>query len=88
MCGKMNRILDLSLMQQIFIATPHIAGYSSDGKANGTAVVVNALSKYFNFPVKNWFPENIPPPVCPYISIDCDDKDEEDDNQRSCDSYL
>ncbi len=39
--------IDLELMQQAFISTPHIAGYSTDGKANGTAMVVNSLGKLF-----------------------------------------
>ena len=63
--------IDLELMQQAFIATPHIAGYSTDGKANGTAMVVNSLCRYFNLPSENWYPENIPLPASPYISIDC-----------------
>jgi erythronate-4-phosphate dehydrogenase len=70
--------IDLELMQKAFIATPHIAGYSTDGKANGTAMVVNSLSKYFNLPLENWYPKNVPLPVFPYISIDCDGKAEEE----------
>ena len=46
------------------IATPHIAGYSADGKANGTSVCVNALNTFFNLGLpENWFPENIPLPI-------------------------
>jgi erythronate-4-phosphate dehydrogenase len=70
--------IDLDLMQQAFIATPHIAGYSTDGKANGTAMVVNSLSKYFELPSENWYPENVPLPASPYISIDCNGKYEEE----------
>src|SRR5664280_3414060 len=43
--------IDPVLLQQAYIATPHIAGYSTDGKANGTAMVVNALCRYFNLPL-------------------------------------
>ena len=70
--------IDLELMQQAYIATPHIAGYSTDGKANGTAMVVNSLCRYFNLPLENWYPLNIPLPVSPYISIDCNNKQEEE----------
>jgi len=70
--------IDVELMQGAFIATPHIAGYSTDGKANSTAMVVNALSRYFNLPPKNWYPENVPLPSSPYISIDCKGKSEEE----------
>jgi len=62
--------IDLELMSKAFLATPHIAGYSTDGKANGTAMVVNSLSKFFNFPIKDWYSENIPQPLSPVISID------------------
>jgi erythronate-4-phosphate dehydrogenase len=70
--------IDLGLMSQVFIATPHIAGYSTDGKANGTAMVVNSLSKYFNLPTTNWYPEKVPPPAVPCIFIDCKGKSEEE----------
>lgn len=70
--------IDLELMQQAFISTPHIAGYSTDGKANGTAMVVNSLGSYFNLPLVSWYPESVPPPSSPYISIDCTGKSEEE----------
>jgi erythronate-4-phosphate dehydrogenase len=63
--------IDLDLMSEAFIATPHIAGYSIDGKANGTAMVINSLCQYFDLPLKNWYPVNIPLPLSPRISIDC-----------------
>jgi len=52
--------IDLDLMNLAFISTPHIAGYSTDGKANGTAMVVNSLSNYFNLSLIDWYPDNIP----------------------------
>ena len=70
--------IDPELLQQAFIATPHIAGYSTDGKANGTSMVVNSLTKYFNLPSENWYPSDVPPPASPYISIDCNNKSEEE----------
>ena len=70
--------IDTELMEQAFIATPHIAGYSTDGKANGTAMVVNSLSKYFNLSLENWYPGNVPLPAFPSISIDCKGKSEEE----------
>ncbi len=70
--------IDPELMHLVSVATPHIAGYSTDGKANGTAMVVNSISKYFNIPLVNWYPENIPSPCSPLISINCDGKSEED----------
>jgi erythronate-4-phosphate dehydrogenase len=68
---------DIDLMHKTFIATPHIAGYSTDGKANGTAMVVNALAKFFNLPIRDWYPGQIPGPQNPVISIDGKGKNDE-----------
>jgi erythronate-4-phosphate dehydrogenase len=70
--------IDLELMSEAYIATPHIAGYSTDGKANGTAMVVNSLCEHFNLPLKNWYPENVPPPPTPEIIINGNGKSDED----------
>jgi erythronate-4-phosphate dehydrogenase len=70
--------IDLDAMAKTFLATPHIAGYSTDGKANGTAMVVNSLSEYFKLPLKNWYPLNVPVPVAPEIIIDTKGKSEQE----------
>ena len=41
--------IDRSLMEMVDIATPHIAGYSYQGKQNGTAASVRALARFFGF---------------------------------------
>lgn len=51
--------LDNTILNKATIATPHIAGYSVQGKANATAMVVNALAHHFNLPLKEWYPEGI-----------------------------
>jgi erythronate-4-phosphate dehydrogenase len=38
--------IDISLLQQAFIATPHIAGYSYDGKLKATEMLFDALNDY------------------------------------------
>jgi erythronate-4-phosphate dehydrogenase len=70
--------IDLELMKQSFITTPHIAGYSADGKANGTSMIVNSLARYFKLPSENWYPANVPIPASPYISIYCNSKTDEE----------
>jgi erythronate-4-phosphate dehydrogenase len=42
--------VDLSLMQLCALATPHIAGYSLDGKLRGTAQIYAALCAYLQQP--------------------------------------
>jgi len=70
--------IDTDLMSSAYIATPHIAGYSTDGKANGTAMVVDTLSRHFNLPLTEWYPENVPAPGKPDIKIDCSGKKDEE----------
>ena len=70
--------IDPELLTKTFIATPHIAGYSTDGKANGTAMVVNSLCKFFNLPLENWYPADVPLPFNPDITIDAKDKSDEE----------
>ena len=41
--------IDLDLLGMVDIATPHIAGYSYQGKQNGTAASVRALARFFGF---------------------------------------
>lgn len=62
--------IDKELLDLVDFATPHIAGYSTDGKANGTAMSVQALSKFFDLGIDEWTPEDIPPPSDSIISID------------------
>ena len=40
--------INLQLLDKVFIGTPHIAGYSADGKINATRMVLQALCKHFN----------------------------------------
>lgn len=40
--------INRALLGKVFIGTPHIAGYSADGKANATLMSVNALNQFFN----------------------------------------
>jgi len=54
--------IDEELLDSVNIGTPHIAGYSADGKANGTAVCVNAVRKHFNMNMPGWYPNDIPLP--------------------------
>ncbi len=57
---------DAALLAGAWIATPHIAGYSSDGKANGTAACVHEFCDFFGIDdLKNWYPESIPQPPMP-----------------------
>lgn len=40
--------INQALMKKVLFATPHIAGYSLEGKINGTKMMVDAMNKFFN----------------------------------------
>ena len=57
--------LDPELVGLLDIATPHIAGYSADGKANGTTMSVRYLAKQLGLPLTDWTASGVPAPEQP-----------------------
>ena len=55
------------LLDVVDLATPHIAGYSFDGKVNGTRMIYEAACKFFQLQPR-WTP-NLPPPPVPHIEL-------------------
>ena len=56
-CNEPN--VNRTLIDVCDIATPHIAGYSFQGKQKGTAMAVQAVARYFGIdPLKDFFPES------------------------------
>lgn len=51
--------IDQAYLAKSFVATPHIAGYSAQGKANATALAVQALARHFDLPLKEWRPSEV-----------------------------
>jgi erythronate-4-phosphate dehydrogenase len=62
--------IDSELLKMSYLASPHIAGYSSDGKANGTTMAVRAFSRYFDLGIDDWETDTIPSPRFPVIACD------------------
>lgn len=52
--------VDLRLLDRVYIGTPHIAGYSADGKANADNMVLDALCRFFGVAAP---PVVLPPPL-------------------------
>lgn len=48
--------LDPALLDRALLATPHIAGYSEQGKATATARAVEAVASTFSLPIEGWYP--------------------------------
>ena len=69
-CWENEPKIDLELLNKVDFGTPHIAGYSKDGKANGTKMSVQAVSRFFNLGIDNWEPEEIELPENTVIEID------------------
>ena len=55
--------LNPELLGKALLATPHIAGYSEQGKANATAMSVAALARCFGLPLEGWYPPEAAPSV-------------------------
>ena len=53
--------VNLNLLNRVFIGTPHIAGYSADGKVNADNMVIDALCQHFGLS----HPGRILPPPLP-----------------------
>ena len=63
--------IDLELLSRLDFATPHIAGYSADGKSNGTAMSIRALVRFFGLE-REFDPavlQSPPPPPDPEIDL-------------------
>ena len=68
-CWENEPNIDLELLAMTELATPHIAGYSKDGKALGTQMSVQAISKFFHLGCDNWQPTGVELPKNPVIDI-------------------
>ncbi len=73
--------INRELLTQVVAATPHIAGYSAQGKANATAMSVQAVARKFGLPLESYFPAEVervtPQPIeweqmCATIDHYCD----------------
>lgn len=73
--------INKELLSKAMVATPHIAGYSAQGKANASAAVVRAVAEHFALPLTTWYPEQVKrverqpidwPKMCHTIDSYCD----------------
>ena len=66
--------INLDLMEMVDIATPHIAGYSYQGKQNGTAYAVQSVARHFGIEdLYDYYPEADIPDHDP-VQLDLKDK--------------
>ncbi len=66
--------IDWELFQQVTLGTPHIAGYSLDGKAEGTFLIYQALCQHLGL-TPSWRPSHsLPSPAVPRVEIETKEK--------------
>jgi erythronate-4-phosphate dehydrogenase len=71
--------IDRELLGLLAVATPHIAGYSADGKAAGTAASVRTVAQVLGLPLTQWAPSDVPAPQQALdFSVDASSRDELD----------
>ncbi|MDY9919896.1 Erythronate-4-phosphate dehydrogenase [Proteiniphilum saccharofermentans] len=68
-CWENEPEIDRELLQLADIATPHIAGYSADGKWTATKMSLENLNKFFNLSAENIHYQEIPSPLNPIINL-------------------
>lgn len=61
-CWENEPEIDKELLQLADIATPHIAGYSADGKWTATKMSLENLNKFFNLGLESIHYQDIPTP--------------------------
>jgi len=61
--------IDTELLQMVDIATPHIAGYSFDGKAAGMIMIYKAACEHFALKAKFDVESFLPLPIVPQLKI-------------------
>lgn len=76
-CWENEPDLDLELLGLVDLATPHIAGYSKDGKANGTTMSIQALSRFFGLGIDDWIAQKVEVPENTSIELDGADLSQE-----------
>ncbi len=69
-CWENEPNVDTELLKKCLIATPHIAGYSADGKANAAQQSVRAVSRFFQLGLDNWSPLPLQETTCQKKSFD------------------
>ena len=62
--------IDPQLLERIAIATPHIAGYSLDGKVNGAVMLYRAICEFFNIPDSLQIERSLPAHAIPVLELD------------------
>lgn len=67
-CWENEPNINLELLSEVRIATPHIAGFSADGKANGTRMCLEEIERFFGITIDKL--KDVVPPAPTHATID------------------
>ncbi|MHC4203265.1 MAG: 4-phosphoerythronate dehydrogenase [Planctomycetota bacterium] len=70
--------IDVELLEMVDIGTPHIAGYSLDGKIAGMIMIYKAACEYFDLEPKFDMEDFLPEPAVPELRINTNISNEQD----------
>lgn len=68
-CWESEPNIDLEYMNMVDIATPHIAGYSADGKANATRMSLESIAEFYSLDKTPIAMVEAPEPENPIIDL-------------------
>ncbi|UCE62759.1 MAG: 4-phosphoerythronate dehydrogenase [Nitrospirota bacterium] len=69
--------INWELFKMVTLGTPHIAGYSLDGKAEGTLFIYQALCNHLGLTPSWNLTDSLPAPAVPHINLDPREKPDE-----------
>ncbi len=61
--------IDIALAQRVTLATPHIAGYSLEGKSRGTEMIYQSACRFLGVAPQHRLAELLPPPAIRRIEL-------------------
>ncbi len=70
--------IDTELLEMVDLGTPHIAGYSYDGKVAGMIMIYRSLCRHFGLPAKFDVADFLPEPEVPRLQMDAAGVSEEE----------
>ena len=70
--------IDNWLLRNVDISTPHIAGYSLDGKVGGMMMIYKAVCEYFGLPIEYGVEDFLPAPDVDMVEVEADSDSEQE----------
>lgn len=70
--------IDIELLQMVDLGTPHIAGYSLDGKIAGMIMIYKAACEYFEIEPKFGMEDFLPEPAVPELKLNPNIRNDQD----------